>query len=296
MASVAEIFESMAWGPAPEAPDPAYAWLDQHGRRFGHYVDGQWRDADETFEVSYPANRQRLASVGQGCRADIDAAVKSARSASSAWSQTPGHQRARYLYALARQVQKHARLLAVLESLDTGKPIRESRDLDIPLVARHFAYHAGWAQIAERELAEYQPIGVVGQIIPWNFPLLMLAWKVAPALAMGNTVVVVPSEQHPLSAIDLYQVLETSDVPPGVLNIVTGERDPLARVLAEHDDVDGVWYVGTAEGRRQVEAASAGNMKRTWTSLQAEFSPGPHVDQDRLRDATHVKNIWLVHA
>jgi aldehyde dehydrogenase (NAD+) len=133
-------------------------------------------------------------------------------------------------------------------------------------------------------------------VCPTHRPLLGLLALAGPALAMGNTVVVVPSEAHPLSAIDLYQVLETSDVPPGVLNIVTGERDPLARVLAEHDDVDGVWYVGSPAGRRQVEAASAGNMKRTWTCLEAEFEPTAHVDQDRLREATHVKNIWLVHA
>src|ERR671933_780500 len=194
MASVAEIFESMAWGPAPEAAEPALAWLDQHAGRFGHFINSQWAPVGETFEVTNPANRQVLARVAQGSRQDVDAAVRAARAAWPAWSQTPGHQRARYLYALARQVQKHARLLAVLESLDNGKPIRESRDLDVPLVARHFYHHAGWAQLMADELPGYQPVGVVGAIIPWNFPLLMLAWKVAPALAMGNTVVLKPAE------------------------------------------------------------------------------------------------------
>src|SRR5437660_11837431 len=186
MPSVAEIFDSMAWGPAPEAAEPTLAWLDQHGRKFGHFVGGQWRTASQTFAVFNPANRATLAHAGQGSPEDVDAAVGAARQAFSTWSQIPGHVRARYLYALARQIQKHSRLFAVLESLDNGKPIRESRDLDVPLVARHFAYHAGWAQIMATELPGYQSIGVVGQIIPWNFPLLMLAWKVAPALALGN--------------------------------------------------------------------------------------------------------------
>jgi len=192
MATVAELFDTMAWGPAPEAAEPALAWLDQHARTFGHFINGTFRPGTSTFAVHNPANRQPLAEVAQGTPEDVDLAVSAARAAFGAWSTTPGHVRARYLYALARQVQKHSRLFAVLESLDNGKPIRESRDLDIPLVARHFAYHAGWAQLMDEELPGYGPVGVVGQIIPWNFPLLMLAWKVAPALAMGNTVVLKP--------------------------------------------------------------------------------------------------------
>ena len=196
LSSVGEIFETMAWGPAPEAAEPALAWLDQHGRTFGQLVNGAWHPAAQTFEVFNPANRQVLAQAAQGTAEDVDAAVKAARDAFPAWSATPGHVRARYLYALARQIQKHSRLFAVLETLDNGKPIRESRDLDVPLVARHFAYHAGWAQLMAEQLPGYAPIGVVGQIIPWNFPLLMLAWKVAPALAMGNTVVLKPGRVH----------------------------------------------------------------------------------------------------
>src|SRR5579859_7066179 len=154
MPGVAEIFESMAWGPAPEAAEPALAWLEQHGQRFGHYIGGDWRFAEQTFEVFNPASRQVLANVAQGGADDVAAAVKAARAAFGAWSATPGHVRARYLYALARQIQKHSRLLAVLESLDNGKPIRETRDIDIPLVARHFYHHAGWAQLLADELPD----------------------------------------------------------------------------------------------------------------------------------------------
>jgi aldehyde dehydrogenase (NAD+) len=145
--TVAEIFDSMAWGPAPEAVEPALVWLDQHERRFGHVIGGERRAGERTFEVFNPANRQLLAHVAHGTVEDVEAAVTAARDAFPGWSATPGHLRARYLYALARQIQKHSRLFAVLESLDNGKPIRESRDIDVPLVARHFAYHAGWAQL-----------------------------------------------------------------------------------------------------------------------------------------------------
>jgi len=156
--TVAEVFESMAWGPAPEAAEPAIVWLDQHGRAFDHFVGGEWRAAASRFDVFNPANEQVLAHVAQGTPADVDAAVAAARQAFAGWSSTPGHERARYLYALARQIQKHSRLFAVLETLDNGKPIRESRDLDMPLVARHFAYHAGWAQLCSTELATNGPL------------------------------------------------------------------------------------------------------------------------------------------
>jgi aldehyde dehydrogenase (NAD+) len=189
MTSVAEIFETMAYGPAPESDAPARQWLAEHGGAFGLYVDGAWTAVreDSLFEVSDPATGKLLARVTQGGQADVDAAVAAARAAQPAWAALPGHARARYLYALARAVQKHARLLAVVETLDNGKSIRETRDIDIPLVARHFYHHAGWAQLLESEFAGYGPIGVVGQIIPWNFPLLMLAWKVAPASAVGSS-------------------------------------------------------------------------------------------------------------
>ena len=201
--SIAEKFVSMEYGPAPEDPREAQTWLDRHQRQFKHFIGGEWvaPAAAEYFETHDPSTGETLANVAQGSPADIDAAVRAARAATAKWRSLTPHARARYLYALARLVQKHSRLLAVLETMDNGKPIRESRDIDIPLVARHFYYHAGWAQLLDQEFPEHEPCGVVGQIIPWNFPLLMLAWKIAPALATGNTVVLKPAEFTPLTAL-----------------------------------------------------------------------------------------------
>ena len=180
--SIAEKFAAMEYGPAPEDPKDAFAWLDQHKRQFGQFINGNWTapSSGEYFDTTDPSTGEKLASVAQGSAADVDAAVKAARAAFPKWQALSPHARARYLYALARQVQKHSRRLAVLETLDNGKPIRESRDIDIPLVARHFYHHAGWAQLLQQEFPGYTACGVVGQIIPWNFPLLMVAWKIAP--------------------------------------------------------------------------------------------------------------------
>ena len=293
MPSVAEIFETMAWGPAPEAAEPALAWLDQHGRKFGHLVGGQWRTAAQTFAVFNPADRATLAHAGQGSPEDVDAAVGGARQAFSTWSQTPGHVRARYLYALARQIQKHSRLFAVLESLDNGKPIRESRDLDVPLVARHFAYHAGWAQIMADELPDYAPVGVVGQIIPWNFPLLMLAWKVAPALAMGNTVVLKPAEFTPLTALLFAEIAETVGLPPGVFNLVTGDGETGA-ALVRHPGVDKIAFTGSTEVGRAIRQVTAGSGKRLSLELGGK-SPFVVFDDADLDGAVEglVNAIWF---
>ena len=261
MTTVADLFESMAWGPAPETAEQAMAWLEQHDRRFGYLIGGQWRPAEQTFDVFNPANRQVLARVGQGSVEDVGAAVQAARAAFPSWSETPGHVRARYLYALARQVQKHSRVFAVLESLDNGKPIRESRDLDVPLVARHFAYHAGWAQLMADELAGYGPLGVVGQIIPWNFPLLMLAWKVAPALAMGNTVVLKPAEYTPLTALLFAEITQAVGLPAGVFNLVTGDGATGA-ALVNHPAADKIAFTGSTDVGRAIRQATAGSGKR----------------------------------
>src|SRR6476661_8145296 len=201
--SIAEKFVAMEYGPAPEDPKEALQWLDKHTRQFGHFIGGEWATpvSGQYFDTNDPSSGEKLASIGQGSAADVDAAVKSARAAFPAWQALTPHARARYLYALARTIQKHSRRLAVLETIDNGKPIRESRDIDIPLVIRHFYHHAGWAQLLEQEFPGYSACGVVGQIIPWNFPLLMLAWKIAPALATGNTVVLKPAEFTPLTAL-----------------------------------------------------------------------------------------------
>jgi aldehyde dehydrogenase (NAD+) len=293
MPTVAEVFESMAWGPAPEAAEPAMAWLANHQRQFGHFIDGQWQPGQQLFEVTNPANRKPLAEVSQGSPADVDKAVKAARAAFDGWSATPGHVRARYLYALARQIQKHSRLFAVLESLDNGKPIRESRDLDIPLVARHFAYHAGWAQLMAIELPDYAPVGVVGQIIPWNFPLLMLAWKVAPALAMGNTVVLKPAEFTPLTALLFAEISQAVGLPAGVLNVVTGDGDTGA-ALVSHADVDKIAFTGSTDVGRIIRRATAGTGKRLSLELGGK-SPFVVFDDADLDGAVEglVDAIWF---
>src|SRR5919202_1348205 len=262
MASVPEIFQTMSYGPAPESAGPAQAWLEQHGREFGLFIAGEWTKVGlETFETLNPATAKPLARLTQATPADVDRAVQAARAAQEEWWSIGGHGRARYLYALARGIQKHHRFLAVLESLDNGKPIRESRDIDVPLVLRHFYHHAGWAQLMADELPGYAPVGVVGAIIPWNFPLLMLAWKVATALAMGNTVVLKPAEFTSITAYLFAELAWSIGLPPGVLNVVTGESRTGA-LLVEHPGVDKIEFTGSTEVGRTIRAATAGTGKR----------------------------------
>jgi aldehyde dehydrogenase (NAD+) len=253
----------MEYGPAPEDPKESLVWLDLHSRKFGHFIDGAWRAPAEGkyFETADPSTGTTLAEVAQGSAADIDAAVKAARKALPGWQKLTSHARARFLYALARQVQKHSRRLAVLETLDNGKPIRESRDIDIPLVARHFYYHAGWAQLLEQEFPGYKACGVVGQIIPWNFPLLMLAWKIAPALATGNTVVLKPAEYTPLTALAFAEICNEVGLPKGVVNIVTGDG-ATGEALVKHPDVDKIAFTGSTEVGRAIRKATATTHKK----------------------------------
>src|ERR1700680_2608179 len=261
--SVTEKFLSMEYGPAPEDPREALVWLERHGRKLGHFIGASFRaPADGVyFDTFDPSTGERLAAVAQGSAADIDTAVKAARSALPEWPALSPHARARYLYALARQVQKHSRRLAVLETIDNGKPIRESRDLDIPLVARHFYYHAGWAQLLQQEFPGYAACGVVGQIIPWNFPLLMLAWKIAPALATGNTVVLKPAEFTPLTALAFAEICHEIGLPAGVVNIVTGDGST-GEALVKHPDVDKIAFTGSTEVGRAIRSSTAQSHKR----------------------------------
>ncbi|MEL7117492.1 MAG: aldehyde dehydrogenase family protein, partial [Pseudomonadota bacterium] len=214
--TISQIFDTMEYGPAPESAAEALAWLVDKGSVFGHFIDGRMTEGRHDFEARNPAKDEVLAHLTQATQGEVEAAVKAARIAQPKWAKLSGHARARYLYALARLVQKHARLFAVLETLDNGKPIRESRDIDIPLVSRHFYYHAGMAQLMDEALPHRQALGVCGQIIPWNFPLLMLAWKVAPALATGNTVVLKPAEQTSLTALLFAELAHQAGLPPGV--------------------------------------------------------------------------------
>ena len=256
--TVRDLFETLDYGPAPEAADAARDWLGRHGARFGHVIDGVLEaPGANTFETIDPATGATLALCAQGSEVDVDRAVRAARAALPAWQALGGHGRARHLYALARQVQKHARLLAVLETLDNGKPIRETRDLDVPLVARHFYHHAGWAQLLEREFPGRVGIGVCGQVIPWNFPLLMLAWKVAPALAAGCTVVLKPAEYTPLTSLAFAELAQRAGLPQGVLNVVTGDGRTGAALVA-HEGLDKVAFTGSTEVGRVIREATAG--------------------------------------
>ena len=262
MASIKEIFDTMAYSPAPESDNAAQAWLEEHGRKFDLFIDNQWQAPEANYlTVNAPATGKQLAEVADASAADVDKAVRAARKAFKTWSKTSGHERARYLYAIARNIQKHARLFSVVESLDNGKPIRESRDLDIPLVARHFYHHAGWAQLMESEMSDYQAVGVIGQVIPWNFPLLMLAWKIAPALAMGNTIVIKPAPYTPLTAILFAQILLESGLPAGVVNVVTG-GDEAGASLTAHPDIDKVAFTGSTHVGGIIRRAIAGSGKK----------------------------------
>ena len=292
---ILEIYSSMAYGPALEEAKESLLWLDRHGRKFGHFINGEWRapSAGEYFETNDPSTGEAIASVAQGTAADIDAAVKAARAAFPKWQKLTPHARARYLYALARQVQKHSRRLAVLETLDNGKPIRESRDIDIPLVARHFYYHAGWAQLLEEEFSGYRACGVVGQIIPWNFPLLMAAWKIAPALAAGNTVVLKPAEFTPITALAFAELCQEVGLPKGVVNIVTGDGRP-GEALVAHPDVDKIAFTGSTEVGRAIRRATAGTTKKLSLELGGK-SPFVIFDDADLDSAVEglVDGIWF---
>jgi aldehyde dehydrogenase (NAD+) len=260
MNKIAQIFETLDYGPAPESPQPALDWLAAHGNKFGHFINGAWTRPGKLFSSDNPATGKSLAQVTDGTAADVDKAVKAARAAFPAWSALSGYERGKHLYAIARLIQKHSRLFAVLESMDNGKPIRESRDLDIPLVARHFYHHAGWAQHLSREFPGHVPYGVCGQIIPWNFPLLMLAWKIAPAIAAGNTVVLKPAEFTSLTALLFAEITQKAGLPPGVVNIVTGEGDTGAAIV-NHPDIDKIAFTGSTEVGKIIRATTAGSGK-----------------------------------
>ncbi len=260
MTRLREIFDSMSYGPAPESNTEALAWIAQHQGRFGHWIDGRFSAPEDVFDTRNPATGTVLAQVSQGSEGSVDAAVRAAGRAQKAWGGMSGHARAKILYALARLVQKHSRLFAVLETMDNGKPIRESRDIDVPLVARHFYYHAGLAQLMTSEIPDMAPLGVCGAVIPWNFPLLMLAWKVAPALAAGNAVVLKPAEYTPLTALLFADLSREAGLPKGVLNIVTGDGETGAALVA-HPDVNKIAFTGSTDVGRRIRAATAGSGK-----------------------------------
>jgi aldehyde dehydrogenase (NAD+) len=291
--NVQDIMDTMDYGPAPESSAEAMAWLDGHGRKFGQFIGGTWTKPGKTFDSRNPATGEVLAKINQGTAKDVDAAVAAARKAFPTWSKRSGHERARVLYAIARLIQKQSRLFAVLESLDNGKPIRESRDIDIPLVARHFYYHAGMAQLQDSELPDRAALGVCGQIIPWNFPLLMLAWKIAPAIAMGNTVVLKPAEYTSLTALLFADLAREAGVPPGVINIVTGDGKT-GEAIVGHDDIDKIAFTGSTGVGRRIRQATAGTGKSLTLELGGK-SPYIVFDDADLDSAIEglVDAIWF---
>jgi aldehyde dehydrogenase (NAD+) len=257
--------------PFEYAPAPESRSIVDIRASYGLFINGQFVDAKdgELFKTVNPATEEVLAEVVSAGQSDVDSAVAAARAAyENVWRDLPGRERAKYLYRIARLIQERARELAVLESIDNGKPIRESRDVDVPLVAAHFFYYAGWAD--KLAYAGFGPdprsIGVAGQVIPWNFPLLMLAWKIAPALAAGNTVVLKPAETTPLTALMFAEICQQADLPPGVVNIVTGAGDT-GRMLVEHPGVDKVAFTGSTEVGRAIARSLAGTGKRLTLEL-----------------------------
>jgi len=266
--SIAEIFDSMDYGLAPESDDNARKWLDHHKSSFDLFINGSWQkgSSSKSFASVNPANGETLAQISLASADDVDTAVKAARKAQVKWEKLGGAGRARHLYALARTLQRNSRLLAVLESLDNGKPVRETRDIDIPLVARHFYHHAGWAQLQDKELSGYAPMGVIGQVIPWNFPLLMLAWKIAPAIAAGNTVVLKPAEFTSLTALCFAELCKQAGLPDGVVNIITGDGST-GDHLVRHADINKVAFTGSTEVGRKIREATAGSGKHLTLEL-----------------------------
>jgi aldehyde dehydrogenase (NAD+) len=258
-------FGSWAYAPAPEATD--HFAIDSE---YGLFVDGEFKPARDgaTFATHNPASETQLSEVALAGEADVDDAVRAAARAFPKWSKLPGAERGRYLFRIARILQERARELACLETLDGGKPIRESRDVDVPLAAAHFFYHAGWADKLELAFpaAKPRPLGVVGQVIPWNFPLLMAAWKIAPALACGNTVVLKPAETTPLTALRLAEIVAQAGLPPGVVNIVTG-AGATGAALVRHPELAKVAFTGSTEVGKEIQRAVAGSGKELTLEL-----------------------------
>jgi len=293
--SIKKIYKSLEYGPAPESAGAAMDYLDSHDRKFGLYIGGKWVEpsSKKYFDSINPSTKEKLAVIAEANAKDVDAAVSAAKKALPGWSKTSGHKRARFLYALARQIQKHSRLFAVLESLDNGKPIRETRDIDIPLVARHFYHHAGWAQLMESDLKDYKEIGVIGQIIPWNFPLMMLSWKIAPAIAMGNTVVLKPAEFTSLTGLLFAEICQQIGLPDGVVNIITGDGKAGA-ALVNHPDVQKVAFTGSTDVGKIIKRSTAGSGKKLSLELggKSPFMVFEDADLDSVVEGV-VDAIWF---
>ena len=285
----------MEYGPAPESDSVAIEFLEKHKRSFDLFINGKWKKpaSKKYFDSVSPATKKKLAKISEANAKDVDDAVAAAKKALPKWIEIGPHARAKYLYALARQIQKHSRLFAVLEAMDNGKPIRETRDIDIPLVARHFYHHAGWAQLRDKEMPAYKEVGVVGQIIPWNFPLLMLSWKIAPAIAMGNTVILKPAEFTSLTALLFAEICQEIGLPDGVINVVTGHGTTGA-ALVNHKDVNKIAFTGSTEVGKIIRRATAGTGKKISLELggKSPFIVFEDADLDSVVEGI-VDAIWF---
>ena len=290
--SISSSFDSMAYDRVLESDKEARIWLARH-ETVGHFIQGAFVAGVSHFDNHEPATNAKLLRVALGTPTEVNAAVQAARAAQPLWAALPGHQRARYLYALARAVQRHARLFAVIEALDCGKPLRETRDIDIPLVIRHFYHHAGWAQLQQSEFPDHDHVGVVGQVIPWSFPLLMLAWKVAPALALGNTVVLKPAELTPLTATLFAEMTRQVGLPDGVFNVIQGDGSTGAALVA-HPGLDKISFTGSTEVGRSIRRLTAGSGKSLSLTLggKSPFIVFDDADQDAAIEGV-VDAIWL---
>jgi aldehyde dehydrogenase (NAD+) len=289
--NIQEILKTMDYGTAPESQTTAKDWLKQSP--FGHFINNKWLPGDKHFDSINPATAEKLAQISQADNSVVNKAVKAAAQAAPKWQALSGHERAKYLYAIARLIQKNARILSVLESLDNGKPIRESRDIDIPLAVRHFYHHAGWAQLLDSELPDHEALGVVGQVIPWNFPLLMMAWKIAPAIATGNTVVLKPAEQTSLTALYFAKLCQQANLPDGVVNIITGDGR-VGEAIVNHKDIQKIAFTGSTEVGRKIRHATAGSGKKLSLELggKSAFIVCEDADLDAAVEGV-VDAIWF---
>ena len=293
--TILESFEKLDYSEALESSSKAQRWLEENGRRFGQFINGKFvnqKDANLIASLD-PSNGDLLANIEVASSTQLDNAVKAARKAQPGWQSLGGHGRAKVLYALARLLQKNSRLIAVLETLDNGKPIRESRDIDIPLAIRHFYHHAGWAQLQEKEFKSYESIGVIAQIVPWNFPLLMLSWKIAPALAMGNTIVFKAAEQTPITAMYFAHLCKQAGVPSGVINMVNGDGI-VGASLAAHDGIDKVAFTGSTAVGQSIRKSTAGQGKKLTLELggKSAFVVFEDADLDAAVEGL-VDSIWF---
>ena len=293
MSKIIQNFKNISYGPAPEDSKDVMSWINSLNHPNLLFINGKWikSKSSKKIQVINPATNKKLTTLAVSNKSDVNEAVGAAKKAFASWSKTSSDTRAKYLYALARLIQKHSRFLSVLETIDNGKPIRETRDIDIPLVARHFYYHAGWAKKIDTN--KQKPIGVIGQIIPWNFPLLMLAWKIAPAIAAGNTVVLKPAEFTSLTALYFAELCQKARLPKGVINIITGDGST-GEIITSHQDTKKIAFTGSTEVGKKIIQSSAEQEKKLTMELggKSPFIVFEDADLDSAVEGV-VDAIWF---